>query len=120
MPGAVEDFPFGEGTLVFKLGSTKGKIFAFVGLEAIPPSASLKGDPESIIERHERFEAVYRPPYLNKKHWLGVRLDGEIPSKEIQKWIEESYTLVRTGLTRAEKAALPPWEPGRTRRHSDE
>lgn len=119
LPGAVEDFPFGEGTLVFKIGSKKGKIFAFVSLEAIPPRVSLKGDPTSVIERRERFPSVFKPPYLNKKHWLGVRLEGDVPTEDVQAWVEESYSLVRAGLTRAAKEALPPWEsgakvPGRT------
>lgn len=111
LPGAVEDFPWGEDTLVFKIGSTKGKIFAFIMLDAIPPRVALKGDPEFIIERRERFEAVFRPRYLNKKHWVAVHLDGEVPSEEIEEWVEESYALVRAGLTRAEREALPPWKP---------
>lgn len=55
MPGASEDQPFGPDSLVFKVG---GKVFAFMGLERMPPSVNLKCDPERAVQLRERYAAV--------------------------------------------------------------
>jgi predicted DNA-binding protein (MmcQ/YjbR family) len=43
MPGAVEEYPFGPATSVFKVG---GKIFAIASLAAESFTVSLKCEPE--------------------------------------------------------------------------
>jgi predicted DNA-binding protein (MmcQ/YjbR family) len=43
MPGAVEEYPFGPATSVFKVG---GMIFAIASLAAEPFTVSLKCEPE--------------------------------------------------------------------------
>ena len=30
---------------------------------------------------------------MNKKHWLTILLDGQVPSREIFRHIDQSYTL---------------------------
>ena len=47
MPGAVEDFPFGDEVAVFKVG---GKMFALVMLAGEPGFVNLKCDPERALE----------------------------------------------------------------------
>jgi hypothetical protein len=34
--------------------------------------------------------------YMNKKHWNTILLDGFVPNKEIQTWIDHSYELVKS------------------------
>jgi len=87
---ASESFPFGEDTLVFK---TKGKIFALVNLDG-DLSINLKCDPALAIELRERFSAVTPGYHMNKKHWNTVMLDGSVPDKEVQSWIDHSYELI--------------------------
>ena len=87
---ASESFPFGEDTLVFK---TKGKIFALVNLDG-DLSINLKCDPAFAIDLRERYSSVTPGFHMNKKHWNTVMLDGSVPDKEVQSWIDHSYNLV--------------------------
>jgi predicted DNA-binding protein (MmcQ/YjbR family) len=104
LPGAVEDYPFGEGVAVFKVG---GRMFALVLLEASPGSVNLKCDPALALELRGRYLSV-RPGYhQNKRHWNTVELDGSLDDGELRWMIEHSYELVVAGLPRAVRARLP-------------
>ncbi|HEY5471103.1 MAG TPA: MmcQ/YjbR family DNA-binding protein [Bacteroidales bacterium] len=89
--GADESFPFGEDTLVFKV---TGKIFALVNIDG-DLSINLKCDPAFAIELRERYSSVTPGYHMNKKHWNTILLDGSVPNKEIQTWIDHSYELVK-------------------------
>jgi predicted DNA-binding protein (MmcQ/YjbR family) len=102
-PGAVEDFPFGEGVSVFKVG---GKMFAIGDLGADPLELSLKCEPELAQVLRAQHPAV-RPGYhLNKRHWNTVTLDGSLTDGEIEAMIDDSYDLVVDGLPRAVRQTL--------------
>ena len=47
MPGAVEEYPFGDEVAVFKVG---GKMFALVSLDGDPGFVNLKCDPARALE----------------------------------------------------------------------
>jgi predicted DNA-binding protein (MmcQ/YjbR family) len=97
-PGAAEEYPFGDGVAVFKVG---GRIFALVALDADPGSVSLKCDPGLALEWRARFPAV-RPGYhLNKRHWNTVEFDGSVDDDELREMIDHSYDLVVRRLPRA-------------------
>jgi predicted DNA-binding protein (MmcQ/YjbR family) len=103
LPGAVEDYPFGDGVAVFKVG---GKMFALVPLDGEPGSVNLKCDPAWALELRARHQAV-RPGYhQNKRHWNTVELDGTIDDGDIEEMIEHSYELVVSRLPRARRAGL--------------
>jgi predicted DNA-binding protein (MmcQ/YjbR family) len=88
--GVTESFPFGEDTLVFKVS---GKIFALVNLNG-ELSINLKCDPVTAIELRERYSAVTPGYHMNKQHWNTILLDGSVPDKDIQTWIDHSYDLI--------------------------
>ena len=74
-PGALEDYPFGDGVAVFKVA---GRMFALVSLDGNPGSVNLKCDPGLALELRAVYAAV-RPGYhQNKRHWNTVELDGSI------------------------------------------
>ncbi|MBN1637749.1 MAG: MmcQ/YjbR family DNA-binding protein [Ignavibacteriales bacterium] len=100
--GVTEDFPFDETTLVFRVG---GKIFLLTDIEP-PFSINLKCDPEKAIELRERYEGVTPGYHMNKKNWNTIDLQSNIPIKEIYKWIDHSYELVLSGLSKAERSKL--------------
>jgi predicted DNA-binding protein (MmcQ/YjbR family) len=103
LPAAVEDYPFGDGVAVFKVG---GRMFALVPLEGDPGSVNLKCDPDLALELRARFSAV-RPGYhQDKRHWNTVDLDGSIEDDELREMIDHSYRLVINGLPRAQRARL--------------
>jgi predicted DNA-binding protein (MmcQ/YjbR family) len=102
-PGAVEDYPFGDGVAVYKVG---GRMFALVSLEVDPGSVNLKCDPELALELRSRYSAV-RPGYhQNKRHWNTIDLDGSIDDDELREMIDHSYGLVVNGLPRTQRARL--------------
>ncbi len=102
-PGSSEEYPFGEGVAVFKVG---GRMFALVPLEEGASSISLKCDPDTALELRARYPSV-RPGYhLNKKHWNTVGLDGSIDAAEVRWMVEHSYGLVLAGLSRAARDRL--------------
>jgi predicted DNA-binding protein (MmcQ/YjbR family) len=61
-------------------------------------SVNLKCDPEEAVLHRERYPAVVPGYHMNKKHWNTVVCDDNAPSKEIKKWINDSYDLVFKGL----------------------
>ena len=101
--GAVEAFPFGPQALVFKV---MGKMFALVAVDALPPSVSLKCDPEQALLWREQYEAVQPGYHMNKKHWNTVSLDCSIPADEIAAMIDQSYDLVVKGLKKTDRKKL--------------
>lgn len=95
MPGAGEEYPFGDEVAVFKVG---GKMFAFVSLDGEPGFVNLKCDPDWAVALRERHAAV-RPGYhSNKKHWNSVDLDGSLDEEELGEMVEHSYELVIRSL----------------------
>ena len=103
LPGAAEDYPFGDDVAVFKVD---GRMFALVALAGDPGSVSLKCAPDWALELRAVHEAV-RPGYhLNKRHWNTVELDGEVEDAELRDMIEHSYELVVSGLRRDERARI--------------
>ena len=102
-PGALEDYPFGDGLAVFKVA---GRMFALVSLDGDPGSVNLKCDPGLALELRAVYAAV-RPGYhQNKRHWNTVELDGSIDDDELREMIDHSYKLVVRRLPRAQQSRL--------------
>lgn len=91
MPGAVLDYPFGEGVAVYKV---KDRMFALVQEGSTPVRISLKCDPKLAVLLRERYETVMPGYHLNKKHWNTLLLTGQLPWNEVQDLIRHSYELV--------------------------
>lgn len=101
LPQAVETFPFGEETSVFKT-SGNGKIFALTALSGEPFTVSLKCDPEESRALREEFFGYITPGYhLNKKHWITIVLDGHVPVELVEQLLRDSHALVRPRVPRA-------------------
>ena len=87
-----EGFPFGESTLVFKVG---GKIFLLLGLDAVPLQFNAKCDPDHALELREQYACIIPGYHMNKKHWNTVIVDGTLSDKQLKALIDESYDLVK-------------------------
>jgi len=106
-PGAIEDFPFGPATSVFKVA---GKMFALSRLESAPLEVSVKCEPDLAVGLRESHPAI-RPGYhLNKRHWNTITLDGSLPDEFVRDLIEDSYDLVVSALPRRTREQLG-WAP---------
>ncbi len=90
-PGAIEDYPFGDGAAVFKVN---GKMFALTQPPGNPERINLKCDPELAISLRQAHPAVTPGYHMNKRHWNTVSLDGSLPGAEIRRQIDHSYELV--------------------------
>lgn len=101
--GATESTPFGEDTLVFKVG---GKMFALAALDEVPARANLKCDPDLALELRDRYEQVIPGYHMNKKHWNTVEIESGIPMAELRKMIDHSYELVVKSLPKATQKKL--------------
>lgn len=95
LPDVILDYPFGEGTAVYKIGSTSGKMFALIDEKSTPVRLSLKCDPQLAELLRERYETVVPGYHLNKKHWNTILCTGQIPSEEIKDFVRHSYELVK-------------------------
>jgi predicted DNA-binding protein (MmcQ/YjbR family) len=104
-PGAVEDFPFDEVTLVVKV---RGKIFALMATDqdADTPSINLKCEPALAELLRETYPAVVPGYHMNKRHWNTVTVDGRIPEPEIQEMIDHSYGQVVKSLPKKDREGL--------------
>ena len=101
--GAVEDYPFGDGVAVYKVG---GKMFALVNLDGPDGFVNLKCDPDLALELRDRLDAV-RPGYhADKRHWNTIDLDVPLDPDDLREMIDHSYELVVAGLTKKARAAL--------------
>ncbi|MFV0129974.1 MmcQ/YjbR family DNA-binding protein [Streptomyces sp. HMX112] len=101
-PGAVEDFPFGPETSVFKV---EGKMFALSALDARPLTVNLKCEPEIAVRLRAEHPAIVPGRHMNKRHWNTVTV-GELPGRMVRELIEDSYDLVVAGLPRAVRLGL--------------
>jgi predicted DNA-binding protein (MmcQ/YjbR family) len=101
--GATEGTPFGPDNIVFKV---RGKMFALLALDEVPPRVNLKCDPDLALELRDRYEQVEPGYHMNKKHWNTVVLDGGIPEREVRKMIDHSYDLVVQSLPKSKRKAL--------------
>ncbi|HEY5673867.1 MAG TPA: MmcQ/YjbR family DNA-binding protein [Malonomonas sp.] len=99
-PGASEDFPFDETTLVIKVA---GKMFALTGINQQPLRLNLKCDPLQAELLRERYPAVLPGYHMNKRHWNTLVLDGSVPDDEIRAMIDASYALVVKGVPRSKR-----------------
>jgi predicted DNA-binding protein (MmcQ/YjbR family) len=102
-PGAVEEYPFGPGALVMKIG---GRMFAIIGEDSVPITVSLKCEPEIALALRDAYASVTPGYHLNKRHWNTVMLDGTIGGERIREWIDDSFDLVLAGLPRKVRAEI--------------
>ncbi len=90
MPNARLDYPFGEGTAVYKAGE---KMFALIAEKSSPVRISLKCDPLLAETLRQKYETVVPGYHLNKKHWNTIILTGQLSWDEVKDLIRLSYDL---------------------------
>ncbi|MGZ3756246.1 MAG: MmcQ/YjbR family DNA-binding protein [Mucilaginibacter sp.] len=101
-PGATEGFPFGEDTLVFKVG---GKMFLLTGLN-VGNRFNAKCDPELAVELRERYTEVQPGYHMNKTMWNTVYMDGVLTRKQLCDMIDHSYDLIVKSLPKKLQAEI--------------
>lgn len=100
-PNTWLDFPFGEGTSVYKVGdkdSGTGKMFAIIADDSKPLRVSLKCDPQLAETLRETYESVQPGYHLNKKHWNTILCSGQLEDDQIKDLARLSYDLVAANV----------------------
>jgi predicted DNA-binding protein (MmcQ/YjbR family) len=100
LPGAVEEFPFGDEVSVFKVG---GKMFALCDLDGRPLQLSVKCDPELAVQLRAAHPAIAPGYHLNKRHWNTITLDGSLADQMVTDLLGDSYDLVVASLPKARR-----------------
>jgi predicted DNA-binding protein (MmcQ/YjbR family) len=82
-----------------------GKVFAIlaVGDDAF---VIVKSEPDQAELLRERYAGVGHRSHLDRRFWIAVDLDSDVPAKEIRRLVGQSYQLVCTKLTKKQKAEL--------------
>ena len=100
LPGASEEFPFGDEVSVFKVSR---KMFALCALDGEPLELSVKCDPELAVQLRSAYPAVTPGYHLNKRHWNTITLDGSLPDEMVADLLGDSYDLVVASLPKARR-----------------
>ena len=103
-PGVNESTPFPKlpNVLVFKIYD---KMFTATDINTFE-SFSIKCKPETIDELRANHHALVEPSYFSKKHWSRAIMDDSIPDKTLYDWLDISYQLVFSKLTKKIQAII--------------
>jgi len=119
-PGA-EGRPFAPGknapplVIIYKV---MGKVFAILSVRGVE-DVILKCDPLLASALREEYEGVGHRSHLDRRFWISVRLDADVPTKEIKRLVSLSYDLVCASLTAKQRAELGSSSPLTTKKRRD-
>lgn len=107
LPGAVgEPMTASRGkaplVLIFKV---MGKMFAILAVRGTE-NVILKSDPHLAEILREQYAGIGHRSHLDRRFWISVDLDADVPEGEVERLAEASYALVCAGLTKKQKAEL--------------
>jgi predicted DNA-binding protein (MmcQ/YjbR family) len=88
--------------LMFKV---MGKTFAILATRK-SAYVVLKCDPHLAEILREQYVGVGHKTHLDRRFWIAVDLDADVPMDEIERLAAASYDLVRAGLTKKQQAEL--------------
>jgi predicted DNA-binding protein (MmcQ/YjbR family) len=102
-PGAVgAPLASARGVVLYKV---MGKMFAIMTTNRIQ-SVILKCDPHLAEILREQYAGVGHRSHLDRRFWISVELDADVPAGEVERLIAHSYDQVCGKLTRKQKAEL--------------
>ena len=104
LPGA-ETVPYPDwGSRTFQVG---GKHFGRLGADpAGRRIVTVKGDPDENAALVQENEGVTPGYYANKRRWISLALDEDVPREVIVEAIRTGYAIVRASLTKRVQAEL--------------
>lgn len=88
--------------LIYKI---MGKMFAILSVRA-EPFVILKCDPFRADILRETYSGIGHRSHLDRRFWISVDLDADVPADEIHALIAHSWDQVAATLTRKQKADL--------------
>jgi len=82
-----------------------GNMFAILSVRGVE-DVILKCDPMLASVLRKEYAGVGHRSHLDRRFWISVRLDADVPMKEIRRLVSQSYELVCTKLTAKQRTAL--------------
>jgi predicted DNA-binding protein (MmcQ/YjbR family) len=82
-----------------------GRMFAILSVRG-EEYVILKCDPHLAETLREHYRGVGHRSHLDRRHWISVSLDADVPASEVERLAAHAYELVCAGLTRKQKAEL--------------
>ncbi len=82
-----------------------GKMFAILSVRGVE-DVILKCDPMLVSVLRKDYTGVGHRSHLDRRFWISVRLDADVPMQEIKRLVSLSYGLVCAKLTAKQRAAL--------------
>ena len=82
-----------------------GKTFAILAVRGAG-HVVLKCDPHLIEILKEQYAGVGHRTHLDRRHWIAIFFDADVPLEEVERLAAGSYDLVRAGLTKKQQAEL--------------
>ena len=102
-PGCTGDtMPSAKGVTLYKV---MGKMFAILSTRK-QVYVILKCDPHLAEILREQYASIGHRSHLDRRFWISVDLDGDVPAAEIERLVGGSYDLIVDGLTKKQKAEL--------------
>ncbi len=103
LPFATERCPFGPDTLAMEIG---GRMFCLMTLDGEWNFFNIKVNPDYGVELCDRYSGI-RPGYhMNKRHWVSVDFQGDVPDSVQEVLLYRSYCQTAMGLPKKEQARL--------------
>jgi predicted DNA-binding protein (MmcQ/YjbR family) len=102
-PGAIgAPRPSTPGVTIYKV---MGKMFAILETRRIQ-NVILKCDPHLAEILREQYAGVGHRSHLDRRFWISVNLEADVPTEEVARLAAQSYDLVCAGLTKKQRAEL--------------
>lgn len=81
------------------------KWFCFVNIKVFD-FCCIKCDPGERQELQDKYNGIKPGWHMNKKHWISVYFNQDVPDREIEELVRKSYEIVVKNLPRKEQEAL--------------
>jgi predicted DNA-binding protein (MmcQ/YjbR family) len=82
-----------------------GKMFAILSVRR-EEYVIVKCEPELADMLRGKYEGIGHRSHLDKRFWISISLDADVPLEDAKSLAKSSYALVCDGLTRKQKAEL--------------
>ncbi len=82
-----------------------GKMFAILSVRG-GEHVIVKCEPVLADILREKYTGIGHRSHLDKRFWISINLDADVPLNEAKSLVKSSYTLVSDSLTRKQKAEL--------------
>lgn len=105
MPAAKENAPWTEpqyqNLITFTVAD---KWFCLLDIEN--KFCDVKCNPDLVEELQDKYSGIQPAWHMNKKHWIKIVLDSDVPQSEIEALVHNAYDLIVAELSKAKRSEL--------------